>query len=119
MPRQPVSVPCDGCTACCKNELVILHPEDGDIAARYRTRHVEHPFIAGKIVDVLLHKDNAECFYLGASGCTIYATRPAMCKSFDCRKLFSLLTSKERREHGKDPIMKTRLDAGKKRLWTL
>jgi Fe-S-cluster containining protein len=111
-------VPCNGCTACCKKELVILHPEGGDVPAHYLTRTIPHP-LHGRPVLALLHKDNGDCVYLGEQGCTIYATRPAVCRSFDCRRLWSLLTSRQRREYSKDPVLKTRLDAGRKRLHTL
>jgi Fe-S-cluster containining protein len=111
-------VPCDGCTACCRNELVILHPEDGDVISTYRTHPIRHP-MTGALAFALDHKPNGDCVYLGESGCTIHNRAPAVCRSFDCRRLYSLLTSKQRREQSKDPIMKTRLDAGKKRLGTL
>lgn len=34
----------------------------------------------------LLERNHQGCSYLGPSGCTTYETRPATCRSFDCRQ---------------------------------
>lgn len=34
---------------------------------------------------VLAHKLNGDCVYLGPGGCSIYDRRPILCRAFDCR----------------------------------
>lgn len=79
-------VACNGCTACCRGELVVLHPEEGDDRDRYMTRSVIDPS-TGRPAAALQHNAAGDCIYLGPTGCTIHAYRPAMCRLFDCRKL--------------------------------
>lgn len=78
------TVPCAGCTACCKNELVFLMPNENP--ADYDAVPVVNP-ISGQPGFALAHKPNKECVYLDASGCTIHDRRPQICRAFDCRKL--------------------------------
>lgn len=78
------TVPCGSCRACC-NELIILHPEDGDDPSAYLTRTVKHP-LTGQPVPALLHKPDGNCFYLGKEGCTIHERAPILCREFDCRR---------------------------------
>lgn len=80
--RRPV--PCNGCTTCCQNELLFLHPEDGDNPAEYLTQRVLHP-LTGRPGLALKQKPNGDCMYLGISGCTIHDRAPAICREFDCR----------------------------------
>lgn len=79
------NVPCNGCTVCCRNELLFLHPEMGDNSADYETQPAINPF-TGRIGLALKHR-NGNCVYLGPSGCTIHDRAPAICREFDCRKL--------------------------------
>jgi Fe-S-cluster containining protein len=37
---------------------------------------------------ILNRKDNGECIYLGADGCTIHDRAPWVCRTFDCRELY-------------------------------
>ncbi len=72
---------CAGCRACCLHERIELHPELGDDPSLYKTETDKGkiyfaPRVPGKI---------GPCQYLGATGCTIYEKRPALCRSFDCR----------------------------------
>lgn len=78
------SVPCDGCTACCRHELVIMHPEDGDDPSQYLTRRVVNP-LTGAPEIALMHRPDGSCVYLGDSGCTIHDKAPVICRAFDCR----------------------------------
>jgi Fe-S-cluster containining protein len=72
-------VPCNGCTACCRNEVVLLSVEHGDDPDRY----VTDMLVGGP---ALRHKENGECVYLGEVGCTIHETVPYACRMFDCRR---------------------------------
>jgi len=76
------SVPCNGCTACCRDQLVVLVEEDGD-PAQYRTVPLEGA--GDESLRQLETKPDGACIYLGEQGCEIYDRRPAMCRTFDCR----------------------------------
>lgn len=80
-----VTVPCNGCTLCCKREAITLLPEEGDNPEDYGDALEEgipgHPGVAL----VLKHKPNGDCIFLGDGGCTIYDKRPVICRHFDCR----------------------------------
>lgn len=91
------SVPCNGCTACCENDLLILHPECGDDPSQYETMPVMNP-VTGKPALALKHKPEGGCIYLERGvGCTIHGRAPAICQEFDCRR-FVLKFSKEERK---------------------
>ena len=80
-------VPCNGCVLCCRGDAVRILPGDGDDLCTE-----PHPYRAGALM--LAHKANGDCIYLGERGCTIWARRPRMCRTMDCRVLaqrFSLL----------------------------
>lgn len=84
IPIHPVvelSVPCGSCSLCCQKDMVLIHPELGDDPAQYLTKAA--PGRPGALM--LQHKQNGDCIYLGDSGCTIHARRPAICREFDCR----------------------------------
>jgi Fe-S-cluster containining protein len=66
--------PCNGCTLCCKGSLIPLMPQDDP--GIYDTVKVMG-------IESLKISDGA-CIYLGAGGCTIYETRPIVCRVFDC-----------------------------------
>lgn len=93
---QRSNVPCNGCTLCCQNDLLILHPEMGDDPNAYETMRCVNP-ITGKPALALAHKKEGGCIYLGDNGCTIHDKAPAICREFDCRKLFLSMTRPERR----------------------
>lgn len=113
------SVPCNGCTACCRNDLLILHPEMGDDPSTYETMQVTNP-LTGSPSFALKHKPEGGCFYLGPDGCTIHDRAPAICREFDCRKLFQRFTRAERRRAVRSGWAdKSVFDAGRKRLTSL
>lgn len=91
--RMPAAeVPCKGCTLCCRNTPVLLIAEAGDVVDDY-----DH------VMDAdgnpwLRQRDDGACVYLSERGCTIHERVPYACRVFDCRKLFSGHTRKERRE---------------------
>ena len=78
-------VPCNGCTACCRRERVILSPEHGDDPLQYHTVPTR-PRLDGTVERMLAHKLNGDCVYLGDDGCTIHDRAPWACRMFDCRK---------------------------------
>lgn len=83
-------VPCDGCTVCCRNEHVFLHPERGDDPSRFHTRELLNP-LTGLVQLALATDSNGACVYLGDAGCTIHDTAPAICRAFDCKALYERL----------------------------
>jgi len=89
-----VPVPCNGCVACCRNELVVLYPEHGDDLTLEHDK-VDTPH--GPL-HVLKQRENGDCFYLGPQGCTIHDRAPAICKVFDCRRYFLSMPRAERRQ---------------------
>lgn len=90
-------VACNGCTACCRNELLILHPEMGDDPATYETQAVTHP-LTGKPAVALQQRPNGDCIYLGDDGCTIWGRHPAICREFSCVAQYLSMTRKGRRK---------------------
>lgn len=80
-------VPCDGCTACCRRERVILQPEDD--ARLYRTVPALGPGV-GPNDRMLEHRVDGTCVYLGPGGCTIHDRAPLVCRKFDCRAWIQL-----------------------------
>jgi Fe-S-cluster containining protein len=91
-----VMVPCNGCTACCKREVVALLPEYGDDPTQYDCHPVKVKE-SGETRMVLRQRPNGECVYLGPQGCTIYERAPLVCQNFDCRVYYLMLTRHERR----------------------
>jgi hypothetical protein len=118
-----VNVPCNGCTACCQNDLLFLHPEMGDDAESYETMAAVNP-LNGRKGLALKHKPEGGCIYLGEGGCTIHDRAPAICREFDCRRLYQSLmeetTRPERRRLLRNGLIsKAMMDAGRSRLHTL
>ena len=108
------NVPCGRCTACCQGDVILMHPEMGDQASDYETEEIP---INGQLADVLKQKDNGDCIYLGAQGCTIHERAPAICREFDCRDLWRRLGSRaeRRRMVAAGMVSKDVLDAGRER----
>lgn len=89
------TVPCNGCTACCRDGFIRLRPELGDDPASYLTREATY---GGERVHVLQRNDDGSCIYLNSKGCQIHGNAPSVCRSFDCRDLFSKSNRDERRQ---------------------
>lgn len=115
---KPGNVPCGPCRACCRNELIPLIPEDGDIVESYE--HEMHFVPTVGEIAVLRRKKNGECVYLGRDGCTIHGRAPAVCKAFDCR-MFYLSKSRAERQALRQGSQSSAavFNAGKTRLKTL
>jgi Fe-S-cluster containining protein len=118
MKNPPVTVPCNGCTLCCRRDMIVLLPEDGDDVDSYKHEIMSVPG-AG---DIAIIKKGADgnCIYLGADGCTIHDRAPVICRAFDCRDLYRTKTRQERRRLIAMGIAsKEVFDAGRDRLHTL
>lgn len=110
------SVPCNGCTACCKAELIILHPESGDKIETYETMDVTHP-LTHRPAKALARQANGWCIYLSETGCTIHDRAPAICREFDCRRFAKMIGNRAARRRaavGNDVVR-----AGIERMSTL
>lgn len=110
------TVPCNSCNLCCRGgQVIIIMPEAGDDPTKYKTTEA---LIEGTLT--LKQKSNGDCIYLGKGGCGIYEDRPALCRHFDCRKMYLSTTKRTRRnmvdtQHAGETVF----DAGKKRQHTL
>lgn len=93
-PRPPShnDIPCDGCTACCKTDQVILRPEAGDDLSQYDVEYVRSSLYPGRLVPALKRDPRTgHCVYLARSGCTIHDRAPAICGRFHCARMFKAL----------------------------
>jgi Fe-S-cluster containining protein len=111
-------VPCGPCRACCRSELIVLIPEDGDDVESYDHEMV---FINGAgEMPFLKHRKNGDCVYLDRDGCTIHERRPSLCRIFDCRAFYLSKTREQRQEHRKaGATARAVLNAGRERVKTL
>ncbi len=73
-------VPCNGCTECCRGfDTVWLMPTE---VGQYR---MEIDPMSGRYM--LERTTDGDCVYLGESGCSIHASRPHVCRWYDCRQV--------------------------------
>jgi Fe-S-cluster containining protein len=81
------AIPCDGCIQCCKNDQVILRPEDGDDLSLYAWEPIESALYPGR-KSAALKRDplTGYCIYLSATGCSIHDKRPAICRRYHCAR---------------------------------
>lgn len=84
------NVPCNGCTACCKGQRIILGPDEEHGYRFEFTRRGD-----GLVEMMLAHKPNGDCIYLGQHGCTIHGQAPHACREFDCRKWLKGFTEEQ------------------------
>jgi len=110
------NVPCGGCTACCKKQHIMLFVEEGDDPKEYKLKKELLRDSSGVLRPVVAQKENGDCVYLGEQGCTIHASRPHICRTYDCRLVY-LLAPEHMREYivSKDEKIK----AGQERADTL
>ena len=74
----PATVPCGGCTACCRSyEEIYIEPTDAIPPADTEQT------AAGDTV--LRRQADGACVYLVNEQCQIYDRRPHACRSYDCR----------------------------------
>lgn len=91
MKARSVSVPCGGCTLCCRRDAISLRPDLGDDVTQYQTEPHCIPELAGRGILMLAHKPDLSCVYLADDGCSIHGRAPALCREFDCRQLVKKL----------------------------
>lgn len=89
VPEVDNTVPCNGCTVCCKGDAIRLLPQDD--LTQYQT--VPHDLFIGQ--RMLAHKDNGDCVYLATHGCSIHHSKPTMCKEMDCRRLAKTIKKRD------------------------
>jgi Fe-S-cluster containining protein len=85
-------VPCNGCIACCVgHQSVALNSVWGDDPTRYRQEDLalEDVYGTGQLAVVLNRTPEGDCVFLDREkrACTNYNNRPAVCRSFDCRRV--------------------------------
>lgn len=103
------SVPCNGCTECCQDDAIYLHPELGDKASQYETQVLDGKY-------ALAHNEQGNCIYLKSSGCSIWDRRPAICREMDCA-IFLLISDYRLREYIKGGYIRfSIIRAAEKRL---
>lgn len=78
-PYAGASVPCGSCTACCTGLRAPLVPGLDHISTYATDPDEAEP--------VLSRKADGSCLYLHEGACLIYARRPFVCRTFDCRAL--------------------------------
>lgn len=93
-------VDCFGCASpCCKSGGIVMTPNDDPKKYRLTPVAQASPFDGSFPTWVIPNKPDGSCHYLGETGCTIHADRPAMCRSFSCvvyaRKLQEMLSPQE------------------------
>ena len=109
-------VDCGTCTLCCRNDAIVLHPEDGDDPTQYKTINAVHPF-SGKPIQMLAKGPDGNCIYMGEGGCTIYERRPAVCRSFSCAALYERYGAKQcQKMIEQGTVNKEVVDMGRKKL---
>jgi hypothetical protein len=114
--QQHSTVPCQGCTSCCRGDRVVLHPQL-DRAEDF-AHHLElHNGLWFRVLD---RKPDGACAYLTGTGCGIHGRAPEICRRMDCRVLL-LSTPPERRaeREAQNPQMRHVYLAGAARLHTL
>lgn len=87
-------VNCDGCTMCCRGEMIALDPARDDFR-QYVTVIAKHP-LTGLPARFIPQVDGA-CHYLGDGGCTIWEKRPIICRVFFSAEAFKNTPRAERR----------------------
>lgn len=118
LPRRDVA--CAGCTLCCRDDAIVLHPEEGDDPELYETIGITHP-LTGRPIKILAKAENGDCIYLDrATGCRIHDRAPAICRSFDCARFYAKFGASQLRTMVAEGLAtQAVVDAGRKRLKSL
>lgn len=114
-PLPRANVPCNGCTACCRGEVVMLLPGRDDVES-YEHEIVTLPVGTGPV----LKKVDGHCIYLADDRCSIHERAPTVCRVFDCRRWYLNHDRAARRRmarHG--GVGAEIIDAGRARVDTL
>lgn len=111
-------VPCGSCHLCCRGDVIMLLPDEGDDVASYEHEIVTLPGVGTGAV--LKKGRDGNCIYLGPDGCTIHDRAPTICRIFDCRRWFMSKTRAERRRLVASGLAdKEIFEAGRQRLASL
>lgn len=81
-------VPCNGCVACCVNDAIMLHPDEGDDLSTFKHVPFRNPITGEDGYMVAKKPMSTDCYYLGSNGCKIHGRAPLICREFDCGKMF-------------------------------
>src|SRR5260370_41499572 len=80
---------CNRCMSCCHGAHIALDPYE--IARLARNRQlVTTEFIARYLTEggiVLRNREDTACVMLGTEGCTVYADRPQICRTYPLKRL--------------------------------
>lgn len=84
--RGESDVPCGDCNACCRGSYFIeVKPTDTDALGRIPAELLFPAPGAPGGHQILGYSDSGSCPLLHADACSIYADRPATCRTYDCR----------------------------------
>ena len=102
---------CNGCTACCHRQLVVLMPEEMD----------QFPHVIERGLPVLPRRMMTDdCIYLAEGGCSIHGRAPKVCQEYDCRVEFLNTPPEERFRQVREAEAPAAIfRAGRERLRTL
>ncbi len=81
------SVPCGGCTACCRiAHFVQIEPDETDTLAHIPPELLA-PAVGGRSDATLTlgYDSDGRCPMLSEQGCRIWEHRPQVCRTYDCR----------------------------------
>ncbi len=111
-------VPCNGCTACCRNKSTVDLMPDDDLSLY---EHISIREWGGELHPMLSQKPNGDCAYLEDGKCSIYDKRPVVCRVFDCRReRYAFDTRAKRRAAVRKGLFAQEIfDAGAERLHTM
>lgn len=87
------SPPCGSCSRCCYGRAVLVAPDD----ELWNDPRLLHLGDDGELRVVPLTGSERRCIFLENGRCSVYGTRPAMCREFDCRALVRLMGGDDRR----------------------
>jgi Putative zinc- or iron-chelating domain len=76
--RGEVSVPCDTCNACCRSAKIIVELSEEEAKRHGGEPDAEYGWRMPKGAD-------GSCIKLVDGKCSIYADRPFVCRTYDCR----------------------------------
>lgn len=82
---------CNRCMSCCHDAHIALDPYEIARLARNRDLSTTE-FIARYLTEggiVLRNREDTSCVMLGADGCTVYADRPQICRTYPLKRLRS------------------------------
>src|SRR5260370_38947957 len=80
---------CNRCMSCCHGPHIALDPYEIARLARNRQLNTTE-FIARYLTEggiVLRNREDTSCVMLGAEGCTVYADRPQICRTYPLKRI--------------------------------